>query len=282
MVRKRRTELPGSGESSETRQSIGSSHPAVPTHWLETNPTSQQQRAAAGRGSVPSNPHLPQQAGRGSAGYQGHGGWRPHGVPAPQQPGAPAQGYRVRGGPLPGGAMPPQQQHGVWQVSGSVPGRSGVSPAAAGPSRPPAPELHQAMQAPYQVAQASSQGRSPWHHETSTAQSATSFEQLSVQDTAASSQDIQPVVSQPSSSKSIRFPLRPGKGSSGVKCVVKANHFLAELPDRDLHQYDVVIRFAARADLHHLEMFLTGRQPDAPQDALQVLDIVLRELPTAR
>ncbi|RWW80384.1 hypothetical protein BHE74_00011281 [Ensete ventricosum] len=159
MVRKRRTELPGSGESSETRQSIGSSHPAVPTHWLETNPTSQQQRAGAGRGSVPSNPHLPQQAGRGSAGYQGHGGWRPHGVPAPQQPGAPAQGYRVRGGPLPGGAMPPQQQHGVWQV---------------------------------------------------------------------------------------------------------------------------VIRFAARADLHHLEMFLTGRQPDAPQDALQVLDIVLRELPTAR
>jgi eukaryotic translation initiation factor 2C len=44
----------------------------------------------------------------------------------------------------------------------------------------------------------------------------------------------------------------------------------------------VVIKFAARADLHHLAMFLAGRQPDAPQEALQVLDIVLRELPTAR
>jgi eukaryotic translation initiation factor 2C len=44
----------------------------------------------------------------------------------------------------------------------------------------------------------------------------------------------------------------------------------------------VVIKFAARADLHHLAMFLSGRQADAPQEALQVLDIVLRELPTAR
>jgi eukaryotic translation initiation factor 2C len=44
----------------------------------------------------------------------------------------------------------------------------------------------------------------------------------------------------------------------------------------------VVIKFAARTDLHHLELFLAGRQADAPQDALQVLDIVLRELPTAR
>ena len=47
-------------------------------------------------------------------------------------------------------------------------------------------------------------------------------------------------------------------------------------------QFRVVIKFAARADLHHLAMFLAGRQPDAPQEALQVLDIVLRELPTAR
>ncbi|CAD6203380.1 unnamed protein product [Miscanthus lutarioriparius] len=46
--------------------------------------------------------------------------------------------------------------------------------------------------------------------------------------------------------------------------------------------FRVVIKFAARADLHHLAMFLAGRQADAPQEALQVLDIVLRELPTAR
>ena len=43
----------------------------------------------------------------------------------------------------------------------------------------------------------------------------------------------------PTSSKSMRFPLRPGKGSCGIKCMVKANHFFAELPDKDLHQYDV-------------------------------------------
>ena len=43
-----------------------------------------------------------------------------------------------------------------------------------------------------------------------------------------------------------------------------------------------MIKLAARVDLHHLDMFLQGRQADAPQEALQVLDIVLRELPTTR
>ena len=43
----------------------------------------------------------------------------------------------------------------------------------------------------------------------------------------------------PASSKSLRFPLRPGKGSVGIRCLVKANHFFAQLPDRDLHHYDV-------------------------------------------
>lgn len=47
-------------------------------------------------------------------------------------------------------------------------------------------------------------------------------------------------------------------------------------------QFRVVIKLASRADLHHLELFLSGKQADAPQEALQVLDIVLRELPTAR
>lgn len=43
-----------------------------------------------------------------------------------------------------------------------------------------------------------------------------------------------------------------------------------------------MIKLVARADLHHLGLFLEGKQPDAPQEALQVLDIVLRELPTSR
>ncbi|KAI3937803.1 hypothetical protein MKW98_009888 [Papaver atlanticum] len=46
--------------------------------------------------------------------------------------------------------------------------------------------------------------------------------------------------------------------------------------------FKVAIKFAARADLHHLRMFLQGKQVDAPQEALQVLDIVLHELPTSR
>ncbi|GAB2285499.1 argonaute 1B [Dionaea muscipula] len=134
------------------------------------------------------------------------------------------------------------------------------------------------------------------------------FQKLTVQEVQ-SSQALQPL---PASSKTVRFPLRPGKGSNGFKCIGKANHFFAELPDKDLHQYDVsiipevtstevnravmeqlvklrereftvVIKLAARVDLHHLGMFLQGREADAraPQVALQVLDIVLREQPTS-
>jgi eukaryotic translation initiation factor 2C len=170
----------------------------------------------------------------------------------------------------------------------------------------------------------------------------------------------QQIVTVPVSSKTLRFPLRPGKGRLGQRCMVKANHFLATLPDKDLHHYDVaivpevtsrgvnravmeqlikryrvsdlgnrlpvydgrkslytagklpfdsrefqiglpdeddgsntgrprrerpfkvVIKFASRPDLHHLKQFLAGAQADVPQEALQVLDIVLRELPTHR
>lgn len=43
----------------------------------------------------------------------------------------------------------------------------------------------------------------------------------------------------PISSKPSRLPLRPGRGSIGIPILVKANHFLADLPDKDLHHYDV-------------------------------------------
>ncbi|CAH9097364.1 unnamed protein product [Cuscuta epithymum] len=45
----------------------------------------------------------------------------------------------------------------------------------------------------------------------------------------------------PGSSKDVRFPSRPGYGTLGQKCIVRANHFLVELSDRDLHHYDVTI-----------------------------------------
>jgi eukaryotic translation initiation factor 2C len=53
------------------------------------------------------------------------------------------------------------------------------------------------------------------------------------------------------------------------------------VPPRE-REYRVAIKFAARADLHHLRQFIAGRQADAPQEALQVLDIVLRELANRR
>lgn len=43
----------------------------------------------------------------------------------------------------------------------------------------------------------------------------------------------------PTSSKSLSFAPRPGFGQVGTRCIVKANHFFAELPDKDLNQYDV-------------------------------------------
>ncbi|AQK45505.1 argonaute1b [Zea mays] len=232
-----------------------------------------------------------------------------------------------------------------------------------GPSRT-VPELHQApyVQYPAPVVSPSPSGpgsSSQPMAEVSSGQVQQQFQQLADRGQSSTSQEIQVA---PASSKSVRFPLRPGKGTYGDRCIVKANHFFAELPDKDLHQYDVsitpevtsrgvnravmgelvtiyrqshlggrlpaydgrkslytagplpftsmafeitlqdeedslggrqgghrrervfrvVIKFAARADLHHLAMFLAGRQADAPQEALQVLDIVLRELPTAR
>ena len=39
-----------------------------------------------------------------------------------------------------------------------------------------------------------------------------------------------------------RRPLgRPGYGTMGKKCIVKANHFLVQVVDRDIHHYDVSI-----------------------------------------
>lgn len=45
----------------------------------------------------------------------------------------------------------------------------------------------------------------------------------------------------PPSSESIVLHRRPGYGQMGSKCLVKANHFLAEISERDLTQYSVTI-----------------------------------------
>ncbi|VAH35157.1 unnamed protein product [Triticum turgidum subsp. durum] len=338
-------------------------HGGSASHYPGGGPPEYQQRDYQGRGHPGGGPpeyqHRDYQ-GRGHPGggppeyqprdYQGRG--HPGGGPPEYQP----RDYQGRGGPRPRGGVP-QPYYGGHR--GGSAGRN-VPP---GPSRT-VPELHQAphvqYQAPVVSPSASGAGSSSQPvSEVSSGQVQQQFQKLAIVDQSSTSQSSQLA---PASSKSVRFPLRPGKGTHGDRCVVKANHFFAELPDKDLHQYDVsitpeitsrgvnravmaelvrlyrhsqldgrlpaydgrkslytagplpfpsktfeitlhdeeeslvggqvaprherqfrvVIKFAARADLHHLAMFLAGRQPDAPQEALQVLDIVLRELPTAR
>ncbi|KAM0945217.1 hypothetical protein DsansV1_C10g0100351 [Dioscorea sansibarensis] len=354
MVRKMRSELPGSEEGSGSQDPGGIGRTQRPV-------LQQQGGGRGGRGWVPANPQQPYHGGRGGGVYQVRGsGPQPHGGMAqPQQGARPPTEYQVRGRGQQRGGMTQQHYHGGHRGGGQMAGGLGGGPSVAGPSRPSVPELHQATQAPYPAAPSSLSQAGPSQSSMMTAVQVTEqFESFSVKDEAPTSLASQQVVPVAPSSKSMRFPLRPGKGSNGTKCLVKANHFFAELPDKDLHQYDVsitpevtsrgvnravmrqlialyqeshlggrlpaydgrkslytagplpfsskefkitlideddgsgmerrqrlfnvVIKFAARADLHHLQLFLDGKHAEAPQEALQVLDIVLRELPNQR
>eukprot|EP00268_Persea_americana_P054733 TRINITY_DN629_c0_g1_i2.p1 TRINITY_DN629_c0_g1~~TRINITY_DN629_c0_g1_i2.p1 ORF type:complete len:1112 (-),score=207.79 TRINITY_DN629_c0_g1_i2:475-3810(-) len=392
MVRKRRTAVPGTSEGPESGEAESSaSREAAQRPPGRAPPEQGVSGYQGGRGGGPLTPQ-PQQGGRGGAAggyYQGgHGVPQQHGGPPeyqgrgghPQRGGPPEyQGrgghprppeYQGRGGHPQGGGMPPQQfsapgfESGGRSRSGGAMGGRGIGGAPS--SQPSVPDLHQATypslpslavkSTELLSSQASSSSRPSEAH----SQLEQQFHQISIRPEENVTQAIQfqPVAPPPASSKSIRFPVRPGKGSTGQKCIVKANHFLAALPDKDLHQYDVtitpevtsrgvnravikelvrlyreshlgkrlpvydgrkslytagplpftskefvislvdeeegpggarrerqfrvVIKLASRADLHHLELFLSGKQADAPQEALQVLDIVLRELPTAR
>lgn len=274
MVRKRRTDPSGGGESSETQDSgAGQGAPQRPPQQPQQQQGRgapqlypQQQQGPGGRG-VP-----PQQQGLGGRGYapqqQGPGG---RGFP-PQQQGS---GYQGRGGYDGGrggqrGGMAPQhypgespyQQQGrgaqQQQPRGPLPqhrgggvaggGRGGFVPSTG--ARPSVPELHQASQAPPQAGistppmphvipaevtqpEGSSSVRAA---EPSSSQLMQELQQVSLKSESSSIEAAQP---NPVSSKALRFPLRPGRGSTGSRIVVKANHFFAELPDKDLHQYDV-------------------------------------------
>ncbi|KAJ7956624.1 Protein argonaute like [Quillaja saponaria] len=160
-------------------------------------------------------------------------------------------------------------------------------------------------------------------------------------------------VASSSACKSLMFHHRPGYGQLGTKCLVKANHFLAEISGSDLSHYNVEItpeftsrklnkaiiaqlvrlhkntdlgmrlpvydggrniytagllpftlkeftiilsqenegagvtreqkfrvriKFASRVSMHQLRDLLGGKQVDTPQEALTIIDIVLREL----
>lgn len=273
MVRKRRTELPGSGESSGSQETGGQGRGQVPTQQQQQQGgyqgggqgrgQHQQQGGYQGgvqggyQGGGQARGQRPPQQHQQEGGYQGGGrGWRPQqggyggrgggGAPrvamAPQQPyggqpdyyqlGRGTQQHQQRGGG-------PLQQHG---------GIGGRGAPSGGPSRPPIPELHQATaQSEHQAVMTTQPipygsptdtsmevGSSSQPPELSALQVAQQFQQLAVQPEASATQTVAPA-----SSKSLRFPLRPGKGKYGQSCMVKANHFFAELPDKDLHQYDV-------------------------------------------
>ena len=221
MVRKRRTEGPSGGESSEAQQRSAE----------RSAPPPQQAAPAGGPG--------PQGGGRGwgpQGGRGGYGGGRGRGMPQQQYGGPPEYQGRGRGGPPQQGYAP----RGGYAGGRGGGGRGMPQQQYGGPSRPQVPELHQATQVQYQAAvtppppassEASSSSQPP-----EMPQVEQQMGQMTIHSEAAPS-------APPASKSSMRFPLRPGKGSYGTKCIVKANHFFAELPKKDLHQYDVSCTF---------------------------------------
>ncbi|KAL6603356.1 hypothetical protein ACP70R_043717 [Stipagrostis hirtigluma subsp. patula] len=324
-----RPRLPGLGEGSQAAEPGGGRGPG---------------RGVRGRGGS-YHQQFPQ-GGRGAGYYQGQGAAPPsRGAMMSQQwqPASPAG--HLGHGQASRGMLPPR-------YDGGGRGGRGTGPSLIGP------ELRQAMDTSHEPDNISSSepGSPELSPRAPTMEVTHMLRDMSVQDDLSTDQEIMQAF--PVSSNSYKFPHRPGSGSIGTRCLVKANHFFAELPDKDLHQYDVsitpevtsrivgrsvmeelvrlhkasylggrlpaydgrkslytagplpftskefhitlleeddgsglerrqktfkvVIKFAARADLHRLEQFIAGRQAEAPQEALQVLDIVLRELPTAR
>ncbi|KAF5188416.1 argonaute MEL1, partial [Thalictrum thalictroides] len=62
--------------------------------------------------------------------------------------------------------------------------------------------------------------------------------------------------------------------------VIKLGEKDEKVSSRRAREFKVAIKLASRTDQHHLQQFLSGRQRDAPQETVQVLDIVLRERPS--
>lgn len=246
------------GECSGSEESSGSGgQGGPPQRPVGRAPLPQQQGGGGGQGRGSANPQASHQGGHGAGYYQGCSARpQPRGGMASQQGVAPEyQGrgnapqprgtsqyeHRGRGGPQLRGGVHPHQYAGGRRSGGRMVGGHGADPSG-GPTRLPAPELLQATQATYQASQPSptpelstSRFQPP---DITFGQVDRQLQQLSVQGEDKPTLAIQTVASA-SSSKSMRFPLRPGMGRFGDKCIVKANHFYTELPDKDLHQYDV-------------------------------------------
>ncbi|XVE59476.1 hypothetical protein DITRI_Ditri05aG0049100 [Diplodiscus trichospermus] len=145
-----------------------------------------------------------------------------------------------RGGGRGGGGRGRGQESGRGQPSPSFPrggrGRGRDSRRGRGPSGPPPQVAPTQPPAPSAPAISSS----TYHPSSSSGVESLSREvtqKLALEPQAATTAPPLP----PSSSKAIRFPLRPGLGTVGRKCRVRANHFLVDVANRDLHHYDVSI-----------------------------------------
>jgi len=207
-----RPKLPGFGEGSQAAEPGGGGRDPG--------------RGFRGRGGF-YHQQIPQ-GGRGTGYYQhGQGSMlQPRGAMMSQrwQPAGPAAGYLDQGQAY-REVQPPLYYGG---------GRGG---RGAGPSAI-APELRQAMETSHEPDNISPETGSPdLSPRASTVEVTDQLKDLSLQDESSMCQDI--VQAFPVSSNAYKFPHRPGSGSIGTRCLVKANHFFAELPDKDLHQYDV-------------------------------------------
>lgn len=65
------------------------------------------------------------------------------------------------------------------------------------------------------------------------------------------------LISSPSSERNLTFLHRPGYGTIGSKCVVKANHFIAEISEKNLCHYNVSCFFGASCTCRYM-IFSTG------------------------
>lgn len=257
MVGKRSTAQSGGGESSESQQVSGDYGGGAPPQQPQQqggrgySPQHQaggnQGRASSGGGSGSQRSGMASQQYYGGASQyiqqQGRGTTQQQ-----QHYGGPSEYYQPQGRGTQQQQQHPQQQPGGGQQHGGG-GGGGFVPSTNGPSGPFNPELHQANQALHQAGvmtqplpyvkstgMVEPEARSLSFVPKPTSQVNQQFQQLSVQQEGSFSEIVRPI---PASSKSLGFPLRPGRGSFGSRCIVKANYFFAELPDKDLHQYDV-------------------------------------------
>lgn len=219
MVKNKQYAAISSGESSKTQEATRTPGQG-PSQRVERG----QQRGGSNRAHA--NTQYSQQGGRGGGHYQDPASQQPPGGPVKYQ----AHGYYGHGGPNQRGMSQPYHD---GRRSGGGGRGVPITPSIT------LPELHQAPQVQYQVPVVTPSpretGSSSLGVDMNTGQLQLQFQQLVNLGQSSSGQGIQLA---PPSSKSVRFPMRPGKGKLGNRCIVKANHFSAELPDKDLHQYD--------------------------------------------